>query len=1280
MDLTQKVWIENADGLYESAVISNQDDKSYYVVGEVSKEEVRVPLQDIQFQNPSEDEGIDDMLCLHHLHPPALLHNLSHRFKDDNIYTYTGRMTISVNPYKWLPLYEPDLRKTYHANNFSSRPPHVYSVAERAFRGIVESHEGQSVVVSGESGAGKTEATKIVMRYLTSRRGGTDEDGPETISGQILQANPLLEAFGNAKTLRNDNSSRFGKHIEMFFSTDGRVEGAATTTYLLEKSRVIGQAAGERNYHIFYQMLRGLPAEVLCALGLQSLQGMSPHRYIGETGEVQVREMDDATSFEETVDAFRAIGLTDADKDNVFEVLAAVLLLGDIDFVDKDDEGCEVAATSALDVVAQRLSCEAANLRKALTERLIQLRTETYYKPLTAAQANNTRDALAKALYGKLFDWLVRRINTSMTTATTTTSRLAVGLLDIFGFESFEQNSFEQLCINYANEKLQQQFTQDTFKAVQEEYNDEGIRWNHIDFPDNQEGVEVIEKKLGILALLDEECAMPKGSDVGLVQKMYTLLGQHSHFAKPKFGESSFVVRHYAADVCYATEGFLEKNRDALLPDVVDLVRSSRSSFVSGLFSLSPGATPSRARPGKAAPRQSKLLQPTVAAQFKGQLAVLMEKLRGTSVQYIRCIKPNIEASPHLFDERLVRNQLQYCGVLEVIRISRVAYPYHLAHDVFCKRYALLAPGTFLPPASDRKRACAWTSACERLAEHLFLAPSHTQGTDAESQGSDVYQVGRTKIYMRAGVMERLEEQRAKLITARVIQLQAIARTVILRRRYRLLRGRSIRIQAAIRMFLQKNRYRRIRQCLIRTQAVYRGVRARRLAEKLRLQRAATRIQAVFRGTYQRRRYLARRRAAIRLQAYVRMFLCVGRYRVLLVERREEAKLENQLKLLQDRLEAEIAARAKAESKLAEERRDPMPAAAVASAVRAASVGEASGAVSVEGVASAVGVGSVAVPGDVLGNAPASTASAAPAVVAAEAEVLIRDGGAQDGGVEIFGEASDLIRTLQFQLRQANRKLAMQSETAASLQEKVLTLNTASSNWKVKYEMEAAQCKKLQRRYEEKDEELQLFREAHLQCMQAHAEAHIKLHDEFTQQEKISGRAISENNDLTNTVAALREELGRLKQMLMREIQARAELEGLIHQTISDDVTRGIKDVSAEDLERIRLFMDLQVTTPVDVRRDMEEASRPVGGVGWLRRRKTKTGPSRPGAPSLSGTGFGNGPSSHGAADGHHHGGPGSSRGSLLGFFSSMRVFGGGPGGPVASADPAGGVDPRTRL
>uniref|UniRef100_A0AAQ5YNX9 Methyl-CpG binding domain protein 3b n=1 Tax=Amphiprion ocellaris TaxID=80972 RepID=A0AAQ5YNX9_AMPOC len=790
--------------------------------------------------NPDILEGENDLTALSFLHEPAVLHNLQVRFLDyNNIYTYCGIVLVAINPYDQLPIYGEEVIDAYSGQDMTDMEPHIFSVAEEAYRTMTREEKNQSIIISGESGSGKTVSAKFTMRYFAVVGGAAQQTSVEE---RVLASNPIMESIGNAKTTRNDNSSRFGKYIEIGFGRKGDIIGANMRTYLLEKSRVVFQASAERNYHIFYQLCasRELPE-------MRSLRLDAPEcfRYTNQGGEMQIPGTDDVSDLERTRNAFTILGVQPDQQMELFRILSAVLHLGNVDiqasgrssdrsFIDADDR--------SLAVFSKLLGVEGSQMAHWICHRRLTVGGEMLVKPMTGQQAVEARDALAKHIYGQLFTWTVQRLNSALSTQRRR-AKSFIGVLDIYGFETFERNSFEQFCINYANEKLQQQFNRHVFHLEQEEYVREELAWNRIEFSDNQQCISLIEGQLGMFDLLDEECRMPKGSDENWVRKLYDqhlTSKPHPHFRKPRLSNIAFIVLHFADTVQYECEGFLDKNRDTVFEELINILKASQSELVAELFQQQgnvPSAANGSVRSEKRATREHKL---TVGFQFRQSLQMLMDTLNSTTPHYVRCIKPNDLKEPFMFDPKRTVQQLRACGVLETIRISAAGYPTRWTYEEFFSRYRVLLRG-----AQNQDQAQA---SCRQNLPQLIPDP-------------DQYCFGKTKVFFRAGQVALLERLRAER-----------------------LRIAAVIIQSQVRGWLARIRYTKIFWATVTIQRYTRGTLARRLALALRYTKAALVIQKTYRMVVVRQlflmiRQLVAERAAVLLQARVRGWLVRKAYR-----------------------------------------------------------------------------------------------------------------------------------------------------------------------------------------------------------------------------------------------------------------------------------------------------------------------------------------------------------------------------------------------------------------
>lgn len=683
--------------------------------------------------------GVDDMVLLSKISEDAITENLRKRYHDDYIFTYIGPVLISVNPFKQLPYFTDREVELYQGAAQYENPPHIYALADNMFRNMMIDSENQCVIISGESGAGKTVAAKFIMSYISKVSGGGAK--VQKVKDIILQSNPLLEAFGNAKTVRNNNSSRFGKYFEIQFSRGGAPDGGKISNFLLEKSRVVSQNPGERNFHIYYQLLEGAGAEQRENLGVTTPDYYS---YLNQSGTYTVDDVSDKKDFAETMEAMSVVGLSDEDQDSVLQIVASILHLGNISFREENNYAT-VESQDFLAFPSFLLGVQQEALCSKLTSRVMDSkwggRSESISVTLNTEQAAFTRDALSKALYGRLFDYLVQSVNRAMQKDL---EELNIGVLDIYGFEIFQKNGFEQFCINFVNEKLQQIFIELTLKAEQEEYVQEGIQWTPIDYFNNKVVCDLIESKTppGVMSVLDDVCATMhakgEGADLTLVQKLQGQMGSHEHFSSWNQG---FVIHHYAGKVSYDVSGFCERNRDVLFNDIIELMQSSEFPFIQALFPENLEAE-KRGRPS------------TVGSKIKKQANTLVTTLMRCSPHYVRCIKPNETKKAGDWEEKRVHHQVEYLGLRENIRVRRAGFSYRRVFSKFLHRYAILTPESWPQWIGDPRQGVL----------HLLSSVNMDQ---------DQYQLGTSKVFIRAPEsLFLLEEMRERKFNgyARVIQ------------------------------------------------------------------------------------------------------------------------------------------------------------------------------------------------------------------------------------------------------------------------------------------------------------------------------------------------------------------------------------------------------------------------------------------------------------------------------------------------------------------------------
>ncbi|XP_062888632.1 unconventional myosin-Va-like [Mobula hypostoma] len=863
-----KVWIPDPEDVWKSVELTKdykEGDCILYLKledGTHMEYPINQKTRELPFlRNPDVLIGENDLTALSYLHEPAVLHNLKVRFMECNsIYTYCGIVLVAINPYDELPLYGDDVIYAYSGQDVGEMDPHIFAVAEEAYRQMARDDKNQSVVISGESGAGKTMSAKCMMRYFATMGESSSETNVEE---KFLASSPIMEAIGNAKTTRNDNSSRFGKYVEISFSCKHRLMGASMRTYLLEKSRVVFQAEEERNYHIFYQLCASANLPEFSELDLGSADN---YLYVNQGGAISTDGADDSADFEKTRTAFTTLGFSETFQMEIFQIIASILHLGNITFQtnDRDGDRCFVNSHDKhLHRFCEILGLERDQMAHWLCHRKLTTLNETFIKCMTVQQATCSRDALAKHIYGQHFHWIVNQINKALRSSSK--QHAFIGLLDIYGFETFERNSFEQFCINYANEKLQQQFNLHVFKLEQEEYLTEGLSWTLIDYHDNQPCIDIIEAKLGILDLLDEECRMPKGTDEKWAQKLFDRHQQASrYFQKPRMSNSAFIIHHFADNVLYQCEGFLEKNRDTVYEEPIKILKASKSMLIAELFQKEDVSSRHHTSNitlrslRKASPATSEHKK-TVSYQFRASLHLLMETLNSTTPHYVRCLKPNDTKQSFLFNAKRMVQQLRACGVLETVRLSAAGYPSRWTYTDFFSRYRVLMRKGDIH--EDKKQTC------KNVLENLI-------------KDGNKYQFGKSKIFFSAGQVAYLEKLRVNQLRAACIMVQKVMRGWLQRKQYLQMYKATIVIQKYTRGFLAKRfveHSRRTRAAIV-IQKQYRMLTVRRVY--VLTCKAVITIQAWFKGTAARRMYckMVRERKAVVLQRYVRGWLASLRY------------------------------------------------------------------------------------------------------------------------------------------------------------------------------------------------------------------------------------------------------------------------------------------------------------------------------------------------------------------------------------------------------------------
>ena len=708
--------------------------------------------------------GVQDAVLLENYTDQAeFIQNLNKRHMSSIPYTYIGQNIVSVNPYKQLDIYSENSMKAYHNVNFYELPPHIFALSDTAYRTMTSQNVSQCILISGESGSGKTENSKYILQYLTKIKYSKESDN---IKNRLINSNPLLEAFGNAKTQRNDNSSRFGKYMDVEFDYKGLPVGGHIINYLLEKARVVQQHSQERNFHIFYHLLSD---SNFCQKFDLPYQNASEFKIL--TGDVN--NSNDNKNFKEVLAAMDGSGFSENEKEDLLKIIAAVLYLGNVEFTTseegsgQDGEVSEISSNpssqEAVEKCAKLLGINIDDLSNALTKRTIAAGTKQIETNLNVQQAEYAREAMVKSLYSKSFDWLVQRINKSLQVGIenrkkslrNVSSRNVIGLLDIYGFEIFEKNLFEQVCINFCNEKLQQLFVQLTLKQEQEEYKTEQIQWEPVEYFDNRPICSLIEGKTGLINILDEECRLPGNtSDMTFLAKCENVFGNRSNESNKFFStfnlmtssadrkniaRNQFIIKHYAGDVTYDVDGFLDKNNDTVFRDLKATIASSNNFIAKDFFSVEE--------------IRRKKQPETASTQFKNSLNTLMDILISKEPSYIRCIKPNEWKMSSRFDEDLVAHQVKYLGLMENLRIRRAGFAYRRLFTEFIKRYKAISKETWP----------SWHGPNKEGAGHIMSAMGFTD---------DEYKLGKTKIFIRhpkslfaleTKLMERKNELATKL-------------------------------------------------------------------------------------------------------------------------------------------------------------------------------------------------------------------------------------------------------------------------------------------------------------------------------------------------------------------------------------------------------------------------------------------------------------------------------------------------------------------------------------
>ena len=829
-ELGKYIWIEDEIYSWVPAKITELTDKTFKVIISINNEtESREIPKTTSYTevHPSCLKGVDDLLQLGDFNQQTLLHNTRERFSQDKIYSFIGMpILIAVNPYKKLNIYDEKTIK-YYKNYFDllikdptklSNPiPHLYHLGEAAYRDMINDKKNQSLIISGESGSGKTESTKIILRYLAVSSldiSKIDNNNIITVEKQVLDSNPLLEAFGNAKTVKNNNSSRFGKFIQVSFSDKGKILSAKIYNYLLEKSRVVHIQKEERNYHIFYQFILGSNEEEKERYKIKDLEY---YDYLNK-GCFDVDDMDDVENFKETKSCMEKLNFNKNEIGYIFGILSAILYLGNITFIEENNNSNIFAKIDQEKIedfnnVAFFLGIEKQTLAEILTTKQLTIQKEGIRKQLSVEQAYNSRDAIAKALYSKLFDFLVFKINKAISnkdesSKVKSSNIRKIGLLDIFGFENFENNSFEQLCINYANERLQQYFNNHIFKLEQETYKKEGIDWTQVEFIDNKNIIELIDNgKISIFGLLDSEPLTPNPSDVKFKNTVYELLKSNEALGDEDINDNKIIINHYAGTIEYEVNGFIEKNLDQINDDITEALSQSKNKLIKKLFETN--ISKNKSKTSQKGP--SKLQSDTLSKQFKNQLDDLLKMLSESNPRYVKCIKPNTLKKPKILDSIDVMDQLLCAGVLEAIKIRKKGYNIRRTKEEFYNFYHPLCPQI------DIKQINNFTLAVDEMLK-IFMDLKEMK--EICSGKKKMIQIGKNIVFMKDEVKNILDFRLNRI--KYIYLIQSTFRAMKVRKYVRKKRNAAIKIQSYFKMMILRDLIAEERKNVLTIQKCYR--------------------------------------------------------------------------------------------------------------------------------------------------------------------------------------------------------------------------------------------------------------------------------------------------------------------------------------------------------------------------------------------------------------------------------------------------------------------------